>query len=154
MGRKAQLGVAAFVASVAAIIVPVCGGLWYVFGPPVLNADGSPDNAPIRGAGLFLFASPILALVLVGYFAVAPLLLRRIHRLTLSALVALNIVPSLAVALLFGVPAFRGFGPLDGAILFGLFGGFSILFLGVGSAAWWLVAPSQGSSAGFHPPAV
>ena len=154
MSASSQRAVAALAASIAAFIVPVGGGLWLVFGPPVLNADGSPDNAPVRSAALLLFVSPAFVLVLTAYFAIAPAILRRVHRVTLGALAAVNLLPSVAIALLFGAQGLRAFGPVDGAIAFGLFGLFSLAFLGIGSTTWWLIAGAKEESARAHTPAV
>jgi len=154
MSAKTHLGFAAFVASIAALFIPICTGLWYFFGPPILNADGSPDNAPVRSAALLLFASPVFLLLLSAYYAIAPVVVQRIHRRTLGALVVFNLVPSSGLALLLGVQGLRAFGLLDGAISFGLFGLFSITFLTVGSVAWWLIAPPQAHTPVPKPPAV
>jgi hypothetical protein len=45
---------------------------------PFLNPDGSPDNAPVRGAGVFILFSPILFLV-VAFFGA--MVLQRVGQL-------------------------------------------------------------------------
>jgi len=143
MNASAQLGFAALVASLATLLIPVGTALWTVFSPPALNPDGSPDNAPLRGAGFFLLASPVFLLALATYFALVPVILRRIRRLSFSVLLVFNVLPSTMLALLFGIQGLRAFGPTDGAIAFGLFGGFSFISLSLGSCAWWLGRPSR-----------
>jgi hypothetical protein len=39
------------------------GAIYTVFLVPFVNPDGSPDNAPNRGAGFFLFVLPVLFLL-------------------------------------------------------------------------------------------
>lgn len=141
MKSLARSALRALVAAIAALAVPVGLALALVFGPPSVNPDGSPDNAPVRGAALFLFVSPVLLLLLACYFSLAAGVLQRLRPISLPALLACNLLPSLGVGFLFGIHGLRTFGTRDAAISLALFGAFSLGFLGLGSLAWWLVRP-------------
>ena len=56
--RKVRTVLASFVGATVAYTPPVLGGLYTVLGPGFVNPGGSPDNAPARGAGLFIPGEP------------------------------------------------------------------------------------------------
>jgi hypothetical protein len=141
MKSLARSALQALVAALVALAVPLGLALVFVFGPPSVNSDGSPDNAPVRSTALFLFVSPVFLLLLACYFSLAPGVIRRLRPISLRVLLACNLLPSLGLGLLMAIQGFRAFGARDAAISFALFGVFSLVFLSLGSLAWWLVRP-------------
>jgi hypothetical protein len=132
-----------FVASVAAagafLAVALIVGLvdsWFEM--PYTNPDGTPDNAPIRAAGILLMLSPVLFILLTALTFFSALLLRGIGRLTPRALITVVVLASISAAFLMAVG--RPFGWRD--MLYYFLGFAAIIFVPSSSAAWvwWKVA--------------
>ena len=67
-----RIFVASLASAAAFFLVPIAGILINWAGGPYVSPDGSPDNAPIRAAGLFVVFSPaIFVAVAAVTFAIA-----------------------------------------------------------------------------------
>ncbi|MGD0663644.1 MAG: hypothetical protein ABSD38_36870 [Syntrophorhabdales bacterium] len=121
------------------MIVPVIGGVWGFYGGPSINADGSPDDTPVRAAALLLFLTPAMffIILLAWYF-------------TTKRLAALNVLSTMslflscvAVSILLGdisaVGGYGTFGPRDAAISFVVFFSYTFARSGIGALGWWLI---------------
>jgi NADH:ubiquinone oxidoreductase subunit K len=142
--------IASFIAPVAALLLPTILALSQLFTEVEILPDGSVDDAPMRGAGLFLVIGlPLCYLVACLYYAAVGHLLSRWRRLTLRSTV------SLAAAvpwLLFAIGAVgiisnnRDYAP--GLIILGVICMLTSLSAVLGAVAWWLIAVGRVSSNG------
>src|SRR6266404_6273825 len=84
-------------AALASWVIPFGLGAAAFFAGPGVNRRGEVDDAPYRaGAGL-LFLTPIFLTVLTAYFLTLTAILGRLKRLTLSTLVLVTAVVSVAL---------------------------------------------------------
>jgi len=121
--------------------VGLVGG-WFEI--PYTNQDGTPDNAPIRAAGILLVLSPVLFVVLTALAFFSALLLQRIGRLTPRVLFVVVLFATICAAIL--MVSDRPFGWKD---MLYYFSGFAVLiFVPSSSAAWvwWKVAMRPNSA--------
>jgi hypothetical protein len=125
---------ASFAGAAVACGLPVLGSLYSVLGPGFVNPDGSPDNAPARGAGLFLLASPFLFVIVWAFFALSILLLHRASRLSCPSLCLVSAATAVGS---WGV-AMVAMGARQTNVLATLSGGLAVLLL-AGSVASWMV---------------
>lgn len=126
---------ASFVGATVACAPPALGGLYAVL-VGFVNPDGSPDNAPARGAAFLLLVSPFLFVIVWTFFALSILLLHRASRLSVTSLCLVGGVMAIAswgVALV--VTSARPTKLLDTAVM----GGLLCVLLLAGSVASWLV---------------
>ena len=133
------------VAALAALAVPLADALWIrsgLAGPPLVNPDGSIDNAPERAAMFFLMLSPVFLVILFAFFAVSTSVLRYFARLSLGRLYLLDLSVALAVAIYTASRSYVTLGARDAAFTFEMFGLVSFVCLALGSTAWWLLRPA------------
>ena len=128
-------------AALASLAMPVAGALWTLSSDPVVNANGSIDDAPERAAMLFLLASPGFVVCIGVFFATSAALLRSFSRLSLGRLYLVNLGVALVVAAVFARDGYAAFGTRDAVISFASFGVLSFTSLALGSTAWWLLWP-------------
>ena len=129
---------AASIASTAALFVlPIVMMIFELTHPSAFHADGTPDNAPVRAAGIFILLSPVLfALVaFVTFFASA--LLGRIGQLKPRGIS----IAAVVVAVLGGIALAydRPFGWRDMATMFFESVGILIICTGLSAFVWWKV---------------
>ena len=129
-------------AALASLAFPVAGALWVLASDPVVNADGSIDDAPERAAMLFLMASPVFLTCLALFFAAIASALRFTGKLSLGALLLVCVLVALAVAASFAQQGYTAFGLQDALISFASFGILTFITLGLGCACWWLLRPA------------
>jgi hypothetical protein len=142
MARFALQCVAAAFVSLA---IPLANSLWIrssLSGPPLVNADGSIDDAPERAAMVFLILSPLFLAFLSVYFAGSTALLRRLGHLSLVPLYLFDLLVALAAATYFARDRYGDFGARDAALSLAVFGVLGFLSLALGSTAWWLLRPA------------
>ena len=105
---------------------------------PYLNADGTPDNAPVRGAGVFILLSPVLFVLITAFAFFGGLLLRRFGQLKPKALLLIVVLLSIAGGALFARD--MPFGWKDTLISFLVFAALVFVASGLSALAWWKVA--------------
>jgi hypothetical protein len=88
---------AALLGATVALAPGVMGACYTVFGPILVNPDGTPDNPPMRGAGLFLLASPVLFVILVAFYALTIQLLHRVARLSRASICSVGLAAAAAL---------------------------------------------------------
>ncbi|EHL21204.1 hypothetical protein KYG_19158 [Acidovorax sp. NO-1] len=105
---------------------------------PFMNADGTPDNAPIRGAGILILISPLIFVLLsAGTFSIAALL-QRFNRLTPRSLATIAVATSLCLAVLMVLS--RPFGWRDQLYYMACFSVFLLVTFGTSTLVWWKIA--------------
>jgi len=87
----------ALLGATVALTPGVLGACYTVFGPLSLNPDGAPDNPPMRGAGLFLLASPPLFGILLMFYALSIHLLHWAARLSRTSLCSTSLAAAVAL---------------------------------------------------------
>jgi hypothetical protein len=97
------------------------------------------DDAPTRAAGIFLFViAPIAYPVLVAAVFLATCALQRLHLFSKRSITALVVIASILSAILFGLRS--PFGLKDQLIGIAVLSISSLLCLGLGATAWWVIA--------------
>jgi hypothetical protein len=94
MITKRRMLVASLASAAAFFIVPAIGFIIGWLEMPYLNPDGTPDNAPIRGAGIFVLVSPVLFILFTAFTFLGAVLLQRIKQLRPLALASIVAVTS------------------------------------------------------------
>ena len=130
-------------AALASSAFPIAGALWVLASDPVVNADGSIDDAPERAAMLFLMASPLFLACLALFFAATAAALRLNGKLSLRALLLVGLLVALAVAGSFAQQGYSAFGLRDALISFASFSILTFMSLGLGCVCWWFLRPSS-----------
>jgi len=137
MITKRRMFYASLASATAFFVVPaICS--YYIMQTPNLLADGTPDNAPIRGVGVFLIISPFLFVVVTTLAFVSGVLLQHLKLLRPSVVVGGVTVLSLGLSLL--MVQDRPFGWRDALYYFGGFTGLLLSTLGLSAVVWWKVA--------------
>lgn len=149
MSRTRRL-VAIVVGALVALAPGLVGACFAVFGSGFVNADGTPDNPPIRGAALFLLASPLLLACLLGYYAVAIEFLSRLVRLSFGWLLSASVAAALALWVWLLVR--EGNPSWEDIVNTGILSAVVAILLAGGSLASWLVLRS-GHNTPLHPTA-
>jgi len=103
-----------------------------------VNLDGTPDNAPVRGAGIFLLISPVLFVMVTVLTFSGALLLQRVGQL--KPLVLAGIVAVVSVGLGFVMVVDRPFGWHDALYYFVGFTALILATLSLSALVWWRVA--------------
>jgi len=142
--------VASLVGATVALAPGVLGACYMVFGPGFVNPDGTPDNPPMRGAGVFLLASPLLFGIVAVFYAVAIQVLFRVGRLSAAYLSSVSISAGAAFWIWMVVRA--GSVSWDDAVGIAVLSGIVAVLLVGGSLASWLVLRA-GHNKPLHPPA-
>ncbi len=149
-GTKRTFLVASVAAAGAFFVVALIIGLvssWFEM--PYTNPDGTPDNAPIRAAGILIMLSPLIFVLLAALAFFTTLLLQKVRRLTPRALLTVVLLASVATAVL--MVSDRPFGWKDMLYYFCGFVVINLLLLGSAAWAWWKVAMRPNRAA--HPAA-
>jgi hypothetical protein len=144
-GTKRTFLIASAAAAGAFFVVALIMGLlesW--FGMPYTNPDGTPDNAPIRAAGILIMLSPLIFVLLTALVFFTTLLLRSIRRLTPRVLLTVVVLTSVGTAVL--MVSDRPFGWKDMLYYFCGFAVINFLLLGSAAWAWWKVAMRPNSA--------
>src|SRR5437879_8657556 len=89
---KLRLLAASLASAAAFFAVPAVGFMIGWSQMPYLNADGTPDNAPVRGAGVFILLSPVLFVLITAFAFFGGLLLRRFGQLKPKALLLIVVL--------------------------------------------------------------
>jgi hypothetical protein len=129
---------ASLAAAAAFFVLPIVGLVILAFQMPYLNPDGTPDNAPLRGAFAFVFFSPVLFALLASFGFGVTLALRRIQKLTPKALLTVVVTAGLTIGLFAAQE--RRFGWPDVLITFVAFFLLTVAALGLSSWVWWKIA--------------
>lgn len=151
--------IASFVAPIAALLLPTILALSQLFTEVEILSDGSADDAPMRGAGLFLLIGlPFCYLVACLYYAAVGHLLSRFRRLTLRSTVSLAAVaPWLLFAVVTVGLVSNNLNYAPGLLILGVICLLMSLCAVLGAVAWWFIAigrvPSNGSVQGGRPTA-
>jgi len=121
------------VAPLAVLLLPVLMSIATVIKP------GLGDDAPVRAAGIMLFAViPILYIVSAVGMVLVAFVLSSMRRLTLRNLFFVSGFVSIGVGLLFGSPS--PFGVRDQIVGFLIFSTLTMLCLSLGVFTWWRLA--------------
>ena len=147
---RIRRGVASLVGAAVALAPGVLGACYTVFGPGFVNPDGTPDNPPMRAAGVFLLASPLLFGILAAFYGVAIQALFRAGRLSATPLSLVSIAAGVAFWIWMLVRA--GSVSSGDAVGIAVLSGIVALLLTGGSLASWLVVRA-GHNKPLHPPA-
>jgi len=103
------------------------------------------DDAPVRAAGIMLFAViPILYIVVAVTMALLAFVLSSTQQLTIKNLFLVSGFVSIGVGLLFGLPS--PFGVRDQLVGFLIFLALSMLCLSLGVLTWWRLAGIGGAA--------
>ena len=133
---------ASFIAPFAALVLPGLFAISQLFAEVEILPDGSTDDAPMRGAGLFLLIGlPICYGLGCLYYAAVGHVLSRWQRLTLKATLSLATVapwPFFAIATLGLVSSSRNV--TTELFVFGTICVFASLFAVLGALIWWFIA--------------
>jgi hypothetical protein len=149
-GTKRTFLVASVAATGAFFVVALVLGLissWFEM--PYMNPDGTPDNAPIRAAGILIMLSPLIFVLFAAVVFLTALMLQRIRRLTPRGLLTVVVLASVGTAAL--MVSDRPFGWKDMLYYFCGFAVTDFLLFGSAAWAWWKVAMRPNSAA--HPDA-
>lgn len=125
-------------ASAAAFFVVPAIGCFLAMQTPFLNLDGSPDNAPVRGVGIFILVSPIVFVAVATATFAGALLLQYVKQLRPMVLVGTVTVLSLALGVVMALD--RPFGWYDALYYFVGFAASIFATLSLSSLVWWKVA--------------
>ncbi len=131
---------AALLGATVALTPGVLGACYTVFGPLSLNPDGTPDNPPMRGAGLFLLASPLLFGTLLMFYVTNIQVLQWAARLSRTSLCSTSLAA--AVALWFWLVVREGDVSTDDAVGITILSGVVGALLLAGALACWVVLRS------------
>jgi len=135
---KPRLLRASLASAAAFFVVPA---ICFVIGwmeMPYLNPDGSPDNAPVRGAGIFMLISPVLFVLFTAFTFVVAVLLQHIKQLKPMVLASIVMVASFGLG--FVMVLDRPFGWRDALYYFMVFSALIIATLSLSALVWWKVA--------------
>ena len=136
--KKSEIIRASLIAPLAVLLLPVILSVVTVVKPYLVGID-SGDDAPVRAAGMMLFALiPILYIVTAVAMAFLAFVLSSMQRLTLRNLFFLAGFVSIIVGLLFGLPS--PFGLRDQLVGLLIFSTLTMLCLSLGVVAWWRLA--------------
>src|SRR6267143_3507274 len=135
---KLRLLVASLASAAAFFVVPAIGLVIGWSQMPYLNADGTPDNAPVRVAGVFILLSPVLFVLITAFAFFGGLLLRRFGQLKPKALLFVVVLLSVSAGTLFARD--MPFGWKDALISFVAFAALVFVASGLSAFAWWKVA--------------
>ena len=130
-----------FAAGLASLAIPVLGALWILHAGA--NAGNPADDAPQRGAALFLITIPLMLFGLVIVFTVLGAMLRLMGGPSLARLLGLGATFALVPAIAASIAGFTHFGVRDGAISVLMFGSLAILSIGPGCLVWWALRPKE-----------
>lgn len=132
---------AALLGATIALAPGMLGACYTVFGPLSLNPDGTPDNPPMRGAGLFLLASPFLFGILLMFYAISIELLQRASRLSRISLCSTSLAA--AVGLWFWLVVREGDVSTEDAVGITILSAVVGALLLAGALASWVVLRSS-----------
>jgi len=134
----------ASLASAPAFFVVLAVGSYIVTQTPYQNLDGTPDNAPMRGVGIFFLISPILFVVVTALTFTIALLLQHLKQLRPPVLASLVTMVSISLGFLMVLD--RPFGWRDALYYFVGFAGLILGTLGLSAFVWWKVAMRPNST--------
>ena len=138
-GTKRRFLLASIAASGAFFVVAFIIGLvssWFEM--PYMRPDSTPDNAPIRAAGILIMLSPLIFVLLTALVFFTTLSLQSIRRLTPRASLTVVVLASVGIAVL--MASGRPFGWKDMLYYFCGFAVINFLLLGSAAWTWWKVA--------------
>jgi len=134
--------IASFIAPIAALLLPTILALSQLFTDLEILPDGSADDAPRRGSGLFLVIGlPFCYLVACLYYAAVGHLLSRWQCLTLMSTVCLAATTPL---MLFAIGTvglvLNNLNYAPGLFIFGVICLLMSISAVLGAVAWWFIA--------------
>ena len=117
---------------------------------PYMNADGTPDNAPVRAAGILILIAPLIFMLLTAATFFIAALLQRFNRLTPRSLATITVATSVCLAI--PMVLSRPFGWRDQLHYAAGFFVFLLAMLGTSAVVWWKVAtwPRRASGIDVH----
>jgi hypothetical protein len=125
-------------ASAAAFFVVPAIGCFLAMQMPYLNLDSGPDNAPVRGVGIFILVSPVVFIAVATVTFVGALLLQHVKQLRPTVLAGTITVLSLGLGFLMVLD--RPFGWYDALYYFVGFAASIFATLSLSILVWWKVA--------------
>ena len=128
---------ASLAAAFAFLAVPACCLLSVVL-TPYMNADGTPDNAPVRAAGILILISPLIFILLTAATFFITALLQRFNRLAPRSLATIAVATSLCLAVLMVLS--RPFRWQDQLYYMACFSVFLLATFGTSAVVWWKIA--------------
>lgn len=139
---RARFVIASFAAPIAALLLPALLALSEIYAEPAVLPSGEFDDAPMRGAGLFLLlGAPTIFVLGSCFYAVAAHALQKAGRLQLKRWLALTSATPWILVMAFGAFAVVSTGLSWEGVLIGLLVGAAMsVFSLIGAFAWWLIA--------------
>jgi hypothetical protein len=137
MITKRRIFYASLAAAAAFFVVPAVGS-FIVMQTPSVNPDGTPDNAPVRAVGVFLFLSPLLFAAVAGLTFAIALLLQYFRQLKPAVLAGVIVVVSVGLGSIMVLD--RPFGWRDALYYFVGFTALIFATLSLSALVWWKVA--------------
>ena len=127
-------------AALVTMIGPLAIGLFVFFGGPSTNADGTPDNAPYRAAGILLLFTPLIFCLILALWYSITRVLNSFRSLSKTSIIVCCLIVSLIIGIIFAAGGYKSFGPKDAAISFSVFAGSTFVCLFLGFLTWWSIA--------------
>jgi hypothetical protein len=132
---------ASLASAAAFFVVPAVAMIAAFFEGPSFHIDGTPDNAPIRAAGVFLVLFPALFGAVAAIAFSVSLVLRRFERLNPQSLAVVVALGTAAGALLVTADPPRG---ANGGMVAVILGAGICVALCISAVTWWKVATWSG----------
>ena len=138
----ARYTLASFAAPLAALVAPVLLALSVLYGEPLTLADGRLDDAPARGAGIFiLIGLPVFYLLGVAFYAAIGHVLARTRQMSLRRMLLFSCVASgPLMALLCGTFLIKWDSSLESVFIMSIVALATSGLATFGALAWWLIA--------------
>ncbi len=137
MITRRRMFYASLASAAAFFVVPVIG-CFLVMETPYLNVDGTPDNAPARGVGIFMLISPAVFMSVAALTFSGAALLQYFNQLRPTVLAC--IVTAVSLGLSFVMVLNRPFGWYDALYYFVGFAALIFATVTVSTLVWWIVA--------------
>jgi hypothetical protein len=140
--KTGKLLTASIASAAAVFVLPIIMMLFELYQPSALLADGTPDNAPVRAAGIFILLSPVLVVVVAFLTFLIGVALGRIGQLKPRGLG----VTAIVVAVLGGIALSydRPFGWRDMATMFFESAAWLTVCTSLSAFVWWKVWSREG----------
>lgn len=139
MKREPKLILSSLLAPIASLLVPAILAIFVILTDTKTSDSIQNDDAPVRAAGLLLFAVlPIMYPVLVVFMSAVGYILNKFQKLTLRNLLLINGLVCIPIAICLGWTS--PFGLKDQLIGLIVFFPLTALCLGIGAICWWFIA--------------
>jgi hypothetical protein len=137
MVTKRRIFYASVASAVAFFVVPAIA-CFMVMKMPYLSFDGTPDNAPTRGVGIFMLISPIVFVSVAALTFAGAILLQHLKQLRPTVICSVVIAASFGLA--FAMVLDRPLGWHDALYYFAGFTALIFATVGLSALVWWKVA--------------